>query len=650
MNADSPRVTCSSEACDDGGQVTTRSALSRQALDARRGGGIRFFATLGRLKKAALLAMLCLTQLIIASPARSAATYPECGSFDDPALRKNLAEMISTELIPKLSSLKVEAVVRTHWEQLGISRTIDILSDRAVASVRNERGFLERQYSNYSEDKAHEFARDVVNRVFSAPEFQSAIQSLIDRVIQSLANEINGITQNATESAFECLSSFVKANYLKVIQGGLERQVRTKVTVAKDQINVGARFPTARYNFTMTATGVALVAGQRLIGVIASRVAQQVGGRIAAVVASKIPKLGGWIGVGILAWQIMAGSDGALPDILQELQSPPVKAEFQEGVTRSVRDALDSNRQPLAKNIADAVLGEWTQFRGRYRILIEQSERLLTFRDWLTKQDPEAFQTIAKAVDIVLKENKEAGLTDAVSSGVLDRLVTLPADGLTIAEQTGSARIALAWADLLPDRLSDIYRFEIHRVASPDAVVRDTWVRLLSLEDKTIIRRLLSAPEDAREALLLLPNDEVKGFSLRFESQNLIALTPYLKTLAAEDRLFLVRELLLHPAAVSLYAKESVQRRIFGAADKRAYISFLDREISIFAPLQFVHELSEIVEGSIPFDLAWAKYDKWAYLFLIVLFGIVFIRWSIRRVLGIGRTKVVVQAAPAAPT
>jgi hypothetical protein len=387
--------------------------------------------------------------------------------------------------------------------------------------------------------------------------------------------------------------------------------------------------------------------GQRLIGVIVSRVAQQIGLRITATLASKLP---GWLGLGILALQFVVGSDGALPDILRELQSPVVKTELQAGIARSVRDAIDTNRQALAKTIADAVLGEWTQFRARHRILIEQSELVPAFRDWLAKQDSEAFPTVAKAIDVVLKENKEAGLTDAVSSGLLDRLVTLPADGLTIAEQTGSAKIALAWADLLPDRLSDINRFEIHRIASPDAVSRDTWVRLLSLEDKISIRRLLAAPDNTREALLLLPNDDLKGFVLRFEPQSLTTLSPYLKTLAAEDRQFLVKELLLHPSAIQLYGNDGVERRILAAVDKRAYISFLNREISILAPLQLVQELSEVVEGRVPFDLAWAKYEKWIYLILAALAFFVLIRWSIRRVLGVGRTKVVVQAAPAAST
>ncbi len=76
---------------------------------------------------------------------------------------------------------------------------------------------------------------------------------------------------------------------------------------------------------------------------------------------------------------------------------------------------------------------------------------------------------LVTAVDLLSRQGDQAAILGAVADGTLARFVELPAGGEMIAVETGSLAEALAWYDLVGDRVDEVAALEIYQHQNPES-------------------------------------------------------------------------------------------------------------------------------------------------------------------------------------
>ena len=78
--------------------------------------------------------------------------------------------------------------------------------------------------------------------------------------------------------------------------------------------------------------------------------------------SSVIPYVGWAVGVGLLAWDLWEGSEGALPAIREAMQAEEVKQEVRAEISLAVGEALDAEIASMSNTLAMDLVGQWQGF------------------------------------------------------------------------------------------------------------------------------------------------------------------------------------------------------------------------------------------------------------------------------------------------
>ena len=100
------------------------------------------------------------------------------------------------------------------------------------------------------------------------------------------------------------------------------------------------------------------------------RVAGRIAGRVLGRVGSSLIPLAGWvIGGALIVWDLVDGSNGALPQIERSLTSPEIKAAIAAELAAGVEEELQRELELTAATMAADMVDEWRLFCTRHPYL-----------------------------------------------------------------------------------------------------------------------------------------------------------------------------------------------------------------------------------------------------------------------------------------
>jgi hypothetical protein len=583
-----------------------------------------------------------------------AQTLDQCTNLDAAGVRERLNSLIAQSIDGRFRSIDIDALVKASWERQRVSEKLDLLADRIVDDLQKQKSYWERFWSNYSTETASNYANEVTSRYFNSREFQEITNGLVESAGDEIAKQLSTHLSETSELAIRCFGEFLKGSYSGVLKRGIEDHVSDGVIrkLASGLESGGPRVGTSGKLITSlgllgVAAALSRQAVRRIVTNLLTRLAQRVAGRVAAGVAFRIGAifsgLGTWLALGMLVWELVSGASGVFPQIRDELKSQKVKDELKVTFSSEFKDLLSTQAPVLSRDLSGAITASWEQFKSRYRALLETAEKVPEFKAWLGRQPEDSFNGVARTVDVIVRYRHEAGLVEAIRSGLLDRVAGLPEEAFVIIEGSQSLDQALGWVDKFPDRLKRIVALEIYRYVSPSAVTREVLLRVLAADDKIVARRLLSLSAESRDGMLLLPDPLPVDLSVRLDATLLEGLGPYWRLLDADQRIMLARAIIATPSVANIFMRSVIRSIIADAPNRREAIEFFAQTGGLLSIYRFATEVVGVVDSSVPMYWFYAKYERAFWLAGGVLAIILFWPLLLRRLFGFGRPRAIVQ-------
>ncbi|MEZ4716374.1 MAG: hypothetical protein R2851_09850 [Caldilineaceae bacterium] len=188
-----------------------------------------------------------------------------------------------------------------------------------------------------------------------------------------------------------------------------------------------------------------------------------------------------------------------------------------------MREGLDEQMHVMAGAIAASMVDEWDGFCTRHPTLCSLPEESADFRAILADTPVDQLDKLAALVDVYMDATGRADLDAAVTSGLFETLLDLPAESYTILAVTGDADMAVAWSALAGPRLADVVNTGLYQLVTPDAVSALDVELLLALETPAQMAAITSLPPDVRSTLLTLPVATLNELTARFDRDELAA-------------------------------------------------------------------------------------------------------------------------------
>ena len=533
-----------------------------------------------------------------AGPALQEYTYAECSRVDEASLRAEVESLVGQVLATEGSSIDVASVVDRKWAELGVGAVLDAEIDAAVGRVRAESRYWDRFLSGWSAGKAEVLAARVADQAFASEAFHGTLDELAEAVAAELAREVESVAAASASTALLCMQQYVGERYSTTLYQLFEREIHDRLSQV-DYANAAEstqETPVAISALTVhgkALTGVGVIVASQITRRVAVALSQRVAGRVAGKVAgrvlgrlgSSIIPVAGWvIGAGLIAWDLIEGADGALPQIQAALQSAEVHAAVRAEIASAVRDGLNEEMESLAAAVTASVVDEWRQFCVRHPHLCSLPPASPEFKQILDQTPLAEIDHLSGLVDAFMDVLGQEALESSLQDGRFGRLLDLSPAALALLRATGSTEETLAWAAMAGDRLDAVVEQQIYTRRAPGDLDRATLQAMIGLQDADpageALARLLVLEPEASTQLLALPADRLLAIVAATSAEELTWLASHLATLspaAADDvsaRLargaITVDELAAPPAVLPAMLRPASQRE---AADATQPIS-----------------------------------------------------------------------------
>ncbi len=487
--------------------------------------------------------VIALLPLLAARPAQAALptqgyTYEECSRADEAAVQAEM-EAIALGLLSTASSgLDVDALVARQWDVLEVGAAFDQAVDDAVAGVQQETDYWTLLASGWSVAQAETLANQVALDAFNAPIFQEKIEALSAALAASLVAEMEAHAARSASSALLCLQSYVGERYSATLYAAFEQHISQDVTPALALDGDGAPVTVSPVDLHLKALGgVGVIVATQITRKITTTLAQKIAGRLAGKVATRvlgrigssvIPYIGWLVGAGLIVWDLVEGSQGALPQIRSALQAEEVKQEVRAEIATAVREGLEEEIQTLAATLAATLVGEWQGFCSEHDDLCALAAENAPFRTFLATTPVDQLERLSRQVTVFVDNLDPAQLDASLADGTFAALLPLPDAALDLLRQTGSPQTALAWAELAGAELDRVVETELYLAADPGEFSPTTFSWLVAIEDNDIIHNLLTLEPAILEALTRLPAADVQAVAATLPSDDLAWLAYHL--------------------------------------------------------------------------------------------------------------------------
>jgi hypothetical protein len=487
-----------------------------------------------------VIAMLWL-QLPLPGYAQSGAsdyTFGDCSTVDQEKLRTEIEQVAHTVLTDESTRIEIDAIVMRQWVGLRVDDAIDREVQRAVDNVYTKEGYWSRLWSGWSADKAEQFATQVANDAFGSESFHKTIMQLSTAIAQEISREIEANFARAASAAFLCMKAYVGDKYSDTLFTAFESKVSTEVSQVDVQTTSEPDISTLEvHQKALGGVGLIIVTElSRRIAVklsekIAERVAGKIVGRIIGKAGSSLIPVAGWvIGLGLIAWDLWEGGNGALPQIQDALQSEEVKAKIRQEVADSIKDGLPEEVSIVSLEIAVHLVEDWNRFCDTNRTVCTLAEDNSTFQDILDYTPLDQVGKVVGLVNIFMDNIGRSGLEQAIATGQFESLLTLPEEAFILLGESKSVATTLAWAELAGDRLPKIIEFELYKAKSPEDFTPPLLRTVLNLEDVETANKVLPLTTAELTKLVTFAGNNFVRLVNRLSAEEVSQLVTYLET------------------------------------------------------------------------------------------------------------------------
>lgn len=510
-----------------------------------------------------------LPQRAQAAPLPQEYTYAECSRMDEAAVQSEMAALAHSVLVEGSSGLDINALVETTWRTLGADATFDAAVDSGIARVQSERGFWERFWSGWSADKAEEFAGQVAAYAFEDAALEAKLDEVSTAIANSLVLELEAAAAASASSALLCLQTYVGEQYSATLFSAFQESVSQEFANDLDLAQSGSIEISPLEMHTKGLTGVGVIVATQITRRIAQTLAQKITGRLAGKIAGRvlgrlgssvIPYIGWAVGVGLLVWDLVEGSNGALPTIREALQAEEVKQEMRAEISAAVADSVAAEVETLAATMAATLVGQWQSFCANHGAVCELAAENGDFRHLL---DNLAITDLARLVQLVnffwttatpesdLAAGKEATVA-ALNDGTLAALMAAPPIVDVILAQTNSVATTLAWVELAGTEIARVVELELYETIDPLQISPLSLATLLAIGDNAIIHKLRVLPIDQLRKLLALPTPELAQIAAVATPDELQWLAGYLAELSEKETIAVAHALARGETTIAL--------------------------------------------------------------------------------------------------
>lgn len=473
-----------------------------------------------------------------AAPPAQDYTYEECSRADEVSVQAEMEAIALGMLSTASSGLDIDGLVERKWNELGVGTTFDQAVDAALLSVQQETGYWERFVSGWSATQAEALANQVAVKAFTSPAFQNKIEELSTALAQSMVLEMQAHAARSASSALLCLQSYVGERYSATLYTAFEQRIGQEVTSLPALDETGAPITVAPVDLHLKALGgvgvivaaqvtrrIALALTEKISGRLAGKVAGRVLGRLGS---SVIPYIGWLVGAGLIVWDLVEGSQGALPQIRSALQAEEVKQEVRSEIAVAVREGLESEIHTLAATLAATLVEEWQGFCGAHGDLCALAAANTLFRTFLAATPVDQLDRLNRQAAIFVAELDPGQLDTSLADGTFAALLTLPESALDLLRRTRSPQTVLAWAELAGPALDRVVAAELYRWTTPGQLTPATFSWLVAIEDNDIIHNLLALESANLAALTRLPVADVQAVVATLSADDVTWLAGYL--------------------------------------------------------------------------------------------------------------------------
>lgn len=553
-------------------------------------------------------------------PITQDAALRDCSAISEETLQDELNTVTQQIFADQIAALDLDAIIARQWVALEMDATLDAAVTQAVARVQSETELWDKFLSAWSPDLARELTLAVATYTFAAPALRTQMEALAAAVSRAIADELKVASADSASAALYCMQTFINTNYSAALVRAFESRVAAATTSAQ-LVDAEAASPdilalVSDHQTALGGVGVIIAAQitRKIMTSVAQRISQRVAGRIVGRVLGRVGTtvvpLAGWlIGAGMIAYDLYASRDGALPQIETSLKSAAVKAGVRHEIAAAIRPELTSETPALARSVANDLFAEWRTVKRTIREVLELAAADPAFAALLeTLRTQEELAKLVQLVAIVQEAGGRAALDAAVADGSLHQVLTLPDAAVTLVRDSGSLQTALEWHAVVGSRLSDVVALELHKQLTPAQVDLAQIDALLALGDKTAVARLALLPPEARATLLQLANVNLTALAKVLTPDALAWLAAQLPALTPAQRNQLVARLLSQPEAVVALQRLDDSRILADAADLGATITFLTGTQS---GLDYLADAGSVLTGAVAPSLFRAKYGLW---------------------------------------
>ncbi len=566
----------------------------------------------------------------------AAYTFEECGSIQKENLRDELNSIAQQSFSTELSAIDMERLISEKWADAGMDETLSREVDRAVERVKKDSGFWERTWSSWSAEKSKKFAEKVAGYAFSSEGFHSGLDKVSKETGEKLARHMETVSAKSASSAMLCLQEFIGKEYSESVSGVFEEELKKQTQEINwdEKIDPNQPSVTSMHKKALGGLGVIIAAqigkkiaqkiGQSIAKRIAGRIASRIAGRIAGRAATSTIPIVGWIvGGGMIVWDLWDSRDGALPQIQKDLKGEEVSEKIQEEILYAVREQVSAEAPLMAREIADETFSLWSDFRNKYRQVMELAEELPEFKSVLNATSKQELYKLSNLVTLVSRKVGKEELTDSVKSGSFQEVMNLPEISFQIFEVTKSLKTLTEWAELAGRRIDRVVEFEVYKQKTPADFDKTLLERLLDVNDKNAINKLSMLEKTYMEAMLTVSGVNLKIISVTLTLEDMRCVSAYLPDADENSRNLIVSYAADSPSAIKRLCDESVKKEIMQHSNKAELISFL------LAPNDYgslLKDSPKMLDSSIPLNIFFHKYSVMQVILLtaaLSVFGLV---------------------------
>ncbi len=476
----------------------------------------------------------------LAAPPAQEYTYAECSRADEAAVEAEMSALAHGILVEGSQGLDVTALVAHTWQEVDADAAFDGAVERGIARIEAERGYWERFWSGWSADKAEEFAGQVAAYAFEDAELQAKLDELATALAASLVAELQSASARSASSALLCLQNYVGEQYSTTLFAAFQQSVSQELTTDLDLTEAEQVEISPLEMHAKGLTGVGVIVATQITRRIAATLAKKITGRLAGKIAGRglgrlgssvVPYIGWAVGVGLLVWDLVEGSQGALPTIREALQAEEVKQEVRAEIALAVREGLDAEVETMASTLAVTLVSQWETFCSNHGVICKLAAENEIFRMLLNELPVTELARMVQLVDFFWVELDAEQLNVALDNGSFAKLMNASPLADAILGYTGSPATTLAWIDIAGEQVPRVVELRLYETIDPLMLTSLSLAQLLAIEDNVIIHKLRMLPMDQLLTLLQLPAAELRHVATTATADELSWFADHLATL-----------------------------------------------------------------------------------------------------------------------